>query len=193
MPKPSGLSITLSPFRRPTLECAPVDAKASCNYPNNARALIEAHQRGFDNCLMRDMLGAIAELGNANVFHGQERHRLHASTEWHLPRWHHPATRYCVYCAKLTSAWSRKRLSMPTSNRPMRFSRPAISRKSCRSQKSTNGCSSPGPSSKRRASFIGPSRTRLGARLRLLTDVRQARRWRYGIDIDLEMDDRGHA
>ncbi len=68
MPKPSGLSITLSPFRRPTLECAPVDAKASCNYPNNARALIEAHRRGFDNCLMRDMLGAIAELGNANVF-----------------------------------------------------------------------------------------------------------------------------
>ena len=68
MPQPSGLSITLSPFRRPTLECAPVDAKASCNYPNNARALIEAHRRGFDNCLMRDMLGAIAELGNANVF-----------------------------------------------------------------------------------------------------------------------------
>ena len=68
MPQPSGLSITLSPFRRPTLECAPVDAKASCNYPNNARALIEAHRCGFDNCLMRDMLGAIAELGNANVF-----------------------------------------------------------------------------------------------------------------------------
>jgi branched-chain amino acid aminotransferase len=68
MPKPLGQSVTLSPFRRPTLECAPVDAKASCNYPNNARALIEAHRRGFDNCLMRDMLGAIAELSNANVF-----------------------------------------------------------------------------------------------------------------------------
>jgi branched-chain amino acid aminotransferase len=68
MPKPNGFSVTLSPFRRPTLESAPVDAKASCNYPNNARALIEAHRRGFDNCLMRDMLGAIAELGNANIF-----------------------------------------------------------------------------------------------------------------------------
>ncbi len=68
MPKPSGSAITLSPFRRPTLECMPVDAKAGCLYPNNARALIEAHARGFDNCLLRDMLGNVAELGTANVF-----------------------------------------------------------------------------------------------------------------------------
>jgi branched-chain amino acid aminotransferase len=68
MPKPTGSAITLSPFRRPTAECAPLDAKAGCNYPNNARALVEAHGRGFDNCLLRDMLGHIAELGTANVF-----------------------------------------------------------------------------------------------------------------------------
>ncbi len=49
MPPPTGFSITLSPFRRPTLECMPVDAKAGCLYPNNARALIEARSRGFDN------------------------------------------------------------------------------------------------------------------------------------------------
>jgi branched-chain amino acid aminotransferase len=68
LPEPKGSSITLSPFRRPTAECAPVDAKAGCLYPNNARAIIEAQARGFDNCLMRDMLGNIAELGTANVF-----------------------------------------------------------------------------------------------------------------------------
>ena len=68
MPSPAGSAITLSPFRRPTLECAPTDAKAGCLYPNNARALIEAHARGFDNCLIRDMLGNVAELGTANVF-----------------------------------------------------------------------------------------------------------------------------
>jgi len=68
LPKPVGSAITLSPFRRPTADCAPVGAKAGCLYPNNARALIEAHNRGFDNCLMRDMLGNIAELGTANVF-----------------------------------------------------------------------------------------------------------------------------
>jgi branched-chain amino acid aminotransferase len=68
LPEPTGSAITLSPFRRPTAECAPVDAKAGCLYPNNARALIEARSRGFDNCLMRDMLGNVAELGTANVF-----------------------------------------------------------------------------------------------------------------------------
>jgi branched-chain amino acid aminotransferase len=68
IPKPVGTSITLSPFRRPTAECAPVEAKAGCLYPNNARALMEAQHRGFDNCLLRDMLGNVAELGTANVF-----------------------------------------------------------------------------------------------------------------------------
>jgi branched-chain amino acid aminotransferase len=67
-PKPAGTAITLSPFRRPTRESALLDAKAGCLYPNNARALIEARNRGFDNCLLRDMLGNIAELGTANIF-----------------------------------------------------------------------------------------------------------------------------
>jgi len=68
LPKPTGTAITLSPFRRPTRECGPVEAKAGCLYPNNARALIEARERGFDNCIMCDMLGNVAELGTANVF-----------------------------------------------------------------------------------------------------------------------------
>ena len=68
MRAPDGFSITLSPYRKPSLECMPVDAKAGCLYPNNARALIEAHNRGFDNCLLRDMLGHVAELGTANIF-----------------------------------------------------------------------------------------------------------------------------
>jgi branched-chain amino acid aminotransferase len=68
MPAPNGFSITLSPYRRPTEDSAPIDAKAGCLYPNNSRAMIEADGRGFGNCLLRDALGNIAELGNANVF-----------------------------------------------------------------------------------------------------------------------------
>ncbi|PSC02588.1 branched chain amino acid aminotransferase [Alsobacter soli] len=68
MPQGGGSAITASPFRRPTLETMPVNAKAGCLYPNNARALLEARKRGFDNCLLNDMLGNVAELATANVF-----------------------------------------------------------------------------------------------------------------------------
>ena len=68
MPVPKGFSVTLSPFRKPTPETAPTDAKAGCLYPNNARALHEAATRGFDNALVCDMLGHVAELANSNVF-----------------------------------------------------------------------------------------------------------------------------
>ncbi|HEX4113979.1 MAG TPA: branched-chain amino acid aminotransferase [Stellaceae bacterium] len=69
MAKPnSGLAITLSPYRRPTQDSAPLEAKAGCLYPNNARAMAEAHARGFDNCLMLDQNGHVAELAIANIF-----------------------------------------------------------------------------------------------------------------------------
>ncbi|HRJ70462.1 MAG TPA: branched-chain amino acid aminotransferase [Beijerinckiaceae bacterium] len=68
MPEPTGWSVTLSPYRRPTIENAPTDSKAGCLYPNNARALREAQARGFANALVRDMLGNIAETCTSNVF-----------------------------------------------------------------------------------------------------------------------------
>src|SRR5271155_1105207 len=68
LPQPTGVSITRSPYAKPLAVTMPIDAKAGCLYPNNARALIEARARGFDNCLMCDMLGNVAEMGTANVF-----------------------------------------------------------------------------------------------------------------------------
>jgi branched-chain amino acid aminotransferase len=68
MPPQDGSAITLSPFRKPTADTAPVEAKAGCLYPNNARADMEAHARGFDNAIMLDALGNVAELATANVF-----------------------------------------------------------------------------------------------------------------------------
>lgn len=68
MPPPSGFSLTVSPYRRPSVECMPTDAKAGCLYPNNGRAILEAQSRGFDNALVRDMLGNVAETATSNVF-----------------------------------------------------------------------------------------------------------------------------
>ena len=69
MPQPGGgMSLTRTRFRRPTSETMPTDAKAGCLYPNNARALREAKGRGFDNALVCDSLGNVAETATANVF-----------------------------------------------------------------------------------------------------------------------------
>lgn len=68
MPAPDGFTITTTRFRRPTLDCMPTDAKAACLYPNNGRMLREAADRGFDNALVQDALGNVAELATANVF-----------------------------------------------------------------------------------------------------------------------------
>ena len=68
MRPPKGFSMTLSPFRRPTLETMPVDAKAGCLYPNNARCLFEAQSRGYDNAAVCDMVGNVAELATSNLF-----------------------------------------------------------------------------------------------------------------------------
>ena len=86
-----GSAITLSPFRRPTAECAPVGSKASCLYPNCSRALIEAASRGFQNCLMLDMLGNVAEFGNSNVFMAKDGAVYTPASERHLPERHYPA------------------------------------------------------------------------------------------------------
>ena len=67
---PPGASATLTRtrFRRPVLEDAVVNAKAACLYPNNARMLAEARDRGFSNALVADALGNVAEAATANVF-----------------------------------------------------------------------------------------------------------------------------
>jgi len=68
LPRSKGFSITLSPFRRPSFEYAPTDAKAACHYPNSARAMREAKARGFENAAMLDSLGHVAELSTANIW-----------------------------------------------------------------------------------------------------------------------------
>ena len=64
----TGFSACLSSLRRPTPECAPTDAKASCLYTNSGLALTEARKRGFEDAVMLDMLGNISEYTTSNIF-----------------------------------------------------------------------------------------------------------------------------
>jgi len=67
-PPEATARLTTTRFRRPVLEDAVVNAKAGCLYPNNARMLAEARARGFDNALVADATGNVAESATANVF-----------------------------------------------------------------------------------------------------------------------------
>jgi branched-chain amino acid aminotransferase len=47
---------------------APTDAKASALYANTSRALREAKERGFENAVMLDSAGNVAEFASSNIF-----------------------------------------------------------------------------------------------------------------------------
>ena len=81
LPPFAGFSAMLSSRRRPSPLAATTDAKASALYPNVARALREAKAAGFDNAVMLDPDGHVAEFATANLFfvarrrHGRSRRR----------------------------------------------------------------------------------------------------------------------
>lgn len=68
MAEANGMTLATTQFRRPTPDCMPVDAKAGCLYPNNARMIREAVSRGFQNAIVRDAIGNVAETATANIF-----------------------------------------------------------------------------------------------------------------------------
>lgn len=68
MAKGGGFATCLSPYRRPNNETSPTDAKSPCHYPNSSRAIIDARQRGFQNPVMLDTLGHVAEFATANIW-----------------------------------------------------------------------------------------------------------------------------
>lgn len=68
MPEPTPVAVTLSPYRRPSRDMAPTEAKAGCLYPNQQRALVDAKRRGFGNAISLDANGSVAELATANIW-----------------------------------------------------------------------------------------------------------------------------
>ena len=68
MPPFTGFSACLSVLRRPDALMAPTDAKASSLYANTSKALREARERGYDNAVVCDSAGNVAEFASANLF-----------------------------------------------------------------------------------------------------------------------------
>ena len=68
MPKVSGFSVCAVPQRRPSRDMAPTDAKASCLYPNVVRGMRAAQEKGFDQGVVLDPNGNVAEFSFSNLF-----------------------------------------------------------------------------------------------------------------------------
>ncbi|MBU6120215.1 branched-chain amino acid transaminase [Hymenobacter siberiensis] len=63
-----SLRLSISPYQRPNPKAVPIESKVSGHYVNSIIASSEAKGRGFDEALLLDMNGYVAEGPGANFF-----------------------------------------------------------------------------------------------------------------------------
>ncbi len=66
--KSKGIRLKMAPWRRPAPECAPTDSKAAGLYMICTLSKHEAEREGYQDALMLDYRGLVAEATGANVF-----------------------------------------------------------------------------------------------------------------------------
>jgi len=64
----NGVNITISPWKKLSLEAFPLSAKASGQYMNSMLAVQDARNRGYDEALLLNQQGNIAEGSGQNIF-----------------------------------------------------------------------------------------------------------------------------
>ena len=62
------LKVCISDYERPNPKSTPIEAKVSGNYVNSILATTAAKRNGFDEALLLDMNGKVAEAPGANIF-----------------------------------------------------------------------------------------------------------------------------
>ena len=87
-----GLRLEIAEFRRPDPRTAPTKSKATGLYMICTIEKHRAERAGYNDALMLDWRGQIAEATGANIFFVQRRRAAHAAARL-LPRRHHAAHR----------------------------------------------------------------------------------------------------
>ena len=63
-----GTTVGISKWRKLDVQTVPIEAKVAANYLNGMVARIEAKKRRFENAVMLDTQGFVAEGGTESVF-----------------------------------------------------------------------------------------------------------------------------
>ena len=92
-----GIRVKTSSFSRHHVNITMCKAKANGNYMNSILAHHEAETDGYEEALLLDVDGFVAEGSGENYLHRPQRQALHAGPHLragrHHPRYHHPAGR----------------------------------------------------------------------------------------------------
>ena len=75
-----SLRLSISPYQRPNPKAVPIEAKVAGHYVNSIIASSEARNRGYDEALLLDMNGFVAEGPGANFFFEKEGELFTAPT-----------------------------------------------------------------------------------------------------------------
>lgn len=81
-PTSGGLRLDISDWRRPPPDCAPVKAKAAGLYAICTMSKDKAAQRGFDDALMYDYEGRVAECTGAHIFFCRDGALFTPKADW---------------------------------------------------------------------------------------------------------------
>ncbi len=111
MMAPSGFSITMSPFRRPSMETMPTNAKSGCLYPNNARAIMEAQFPRLRQLAGARHAGQRRRDRLVEHLHGPRRAGPHPGGQRHVPCRGSRAPAPLRCCPSPASGSARKRLT----------------------------------------------------------------------------------
>lgn len=77
----NGMSIKISKYKRPSSEFMPVTAKVSGNYANSVMAKMDAVNNGYDDSIMLDKFGNVAECSAENFFMIQNKTLITPTTK----------------------------------------------------------------------------------------------------------------
>ena len=172
----TGVRVTTSSWRRIGPNTVPAAAKASGQYLNSQLAKIEALKAGFDEAILLNEQGFLADGSGENVFVVRDGVLVDAADHVVLPAGHHARHGHAHRARPRLPGASSATSCGPTSTTRTRCSSRAPPRRSRRSARSTTTRSAPGRS--RSSIQAGVLRRHVGHARRSRTSTSTSRPWR---------------